>query len=57
VTYEIVYEHGGAIDVRSEEEETVFLMTLPMRIDGDRRRGPIDRRSMMRDRRRNGRRP
>lgn len=57
VTYEIVYEHGGTIDVRSEETETVFLITLPMKIDGDRRRGPVDRRSMMTDRRRNGRRP
>jgi signal transduction histidine kinase len=57
VTYEIVYEHGGAIDVRSEEKETVFLITLPLKIEGDRRRGPIDRRSMMIDRRRDGRNP
>ncbi len=57
VTYEIVYEHGGTIDVRSEEKETVFLLTLPMKIDGERRRGPVDRRSMMRDRRRDGRNP
>jgi signal transduction histidine kinase len=57
VTYEIVYEHGGTIDVRSGEKETVFLISLPMKIDGDRRRGPVDRRSMMRDRRRNGRNP
>ena len=57
VTYEIVYEHGGTIDVRSEEKETVFLITLPMKIDGERRRGPVDRRSMMTDRRRDGRSP
>jgi signal transduction histidine kinase len=57
VTYEIVYEHGGTIDVRTHEKETVFLITLPLEIEGDRRRGPVDRRSMMRDRRRNGRTP
>jgi two-component system, sporulation sensor kinase E len=57
VTYEIVYEHGGAIDVRSEGGETVFLVTLPIRIKGERRQGPVDRRSMMRDRRRVGRNP
>jgi signal transduction histidine kinase len=57
VTYEIVYEHGGTIDVRSEEKETVFLVTLPIKAEGDRRRGPVDRRSMMRDRRREGRQP
>ena len=57
VTYEIVYEHRGAIDVKTSEEETVFLITLPLKIEGDRRRGPIDRRSMMTDRRRDGRNP
>jgi len=57
VTYEIVYEHGGTIDVRSEEKETVFLITLPIKVEGDRRRGPIDRRSSMTDRRREGRLP
>jgi signal transduction histidine kinase len=57
VTYEIVYEHGGAIDVKSGEGETVFLVTLPIRAEGERRQGPVDRRSMLRDRRRAGRNP
>jgi signal transduction histidine kinase len=57
VTYEIVYEHGGTIDVRSEENETVFLITLPIEVEGDRRRGPVDRRSTMTDRRRKNRIP
>lgn len=57
VTYEIVYEHGGTIDVRTDEKETVFLITLPLGSDADRRRGPVDRRSTMRDRRRIGRNP
>jgi len=53
IAYEIVYEHGGVIDVRSEEGlGTIFLITLPLVIEGDRRRGPIDRRSPIRDRRR-----
>jgi signal transduction histidine kinase len=57
VTYEIVYEHGGTIDVKSDKDETVFLISLPMAIEGERRRGPVDRRSMIRDRRRRGRNP
>ena len=58
IAYEIIYEHGGTIDVRSEEgSDTVFLITLPLIVDGERRHGPVDRRSMMRDRRRMGRVP
>jgi signal transduction histidine kinase len=57
VTYEIVYEHGGIIDVRSEGNDTVFLITLPIEVEGERRRGPVDRRSMLGDRRREGRNP
>ena len=58
IAYEIIYEHGGTIDVRSEfGSETVFLITLPLMVDGERRQGPVDRRSMMRDRRRRGRTP
>jgi signal transduction histidine kinase len=52
IAYEIVYEHGGTIDVTSEEGAgTVFVVTLPLVIGGERRRGPVDRRSAMRDRR------
>jgi two-component system, sporulation sensor kinase E len=58
IASEIVYEHGGTIDVSSDAESgTVFLISLPLTLEGDRRRGPIDRRSMMRDRRRFGRVP
>jgi hypothetical protein len=58
IACEIVYEHGGSIDVRSEEgKDTVFLVTLPLIVEGDRRTGPIDRRSAVRDRRRLGRKP
>lgn len=58
IAYEIVYEHGGMIDVTSEKESgTVFLITLPLVLEGERRRGPIDRRSVIRDRRMIGRVP
>jgi signal transduction histidine kinase len=58
IAYEIVYEHGGIIDVRSEEGSgTVFLITLPLTVEGERRRGPIDRRSTISDRRKFGRVP
>ncbi len=58
IAYEIVYEHGGAIDVASEKGlGTVFLITLPLVLEGERRRGPIDRRSVIPDRRRSGRVP
>jgi signal transduction histidine kinase len=58
IAYEIIYEHGGTIDVKSESgQDTVFLITLPLIVEGERRRGPVDRRSMMRDRRRRGRIP
>jgi signal transduction histidine kinase len=58
IAYEIIYEHGGTIDVKSEEgSDTAFLITLPLIVDGERRQGPVDRRSMMRDRRRMGRVP
>lgn len=53
IAYEIVYEHGGAINaVSSEGTGTAFLITLPLAADGDRRTGPVDRRSAVRDRRR-----
>ncbi|MFH1313163.1 MAG: GAF domain-containing protein [Candidatus Eisenbacteria bacterium] len=53
IASEIIYEHGGTIDVSSGAESgTVFLISLPLTLEGDRRRGPIDRRSVMRDRRR-----
>ena len=58
IASEIVYEHGGTIDVRSDAESgTIFLISLPLSLEGDRRKGPIDRRSVMRDRRRFGRVP
>jgi signal transduction histidine kinase len=58
IAHEIVHEHGGTIDVgRREEAGTVFLITLPLVLEGDRRRGPIDRRSAVPDRRRIGRVP
>lgn len=58
IAHEIVHEHGGTIDVgRSEETGTVFLITLPLTVEGDRRRGPVDRRSAVTDRRRVGRIP
>lgn len=58
IAYEIVHEHGGTIDVgRREGHGTVFLITLPLVVDGDRRSGPIDRRSAVSDRRRVGRAP
>ena len=53
IAYEIIYEHGGLIDVTSAEGEgTVFLITLPATAKEDRRKGPMDRRSVIRDRRR-----
>lgn len=58
IAYEIVHEHGGTIDVgRTEHLGTVFLITLPLAVEGDRRRGPIDRRSVVSDRRTIGRIP
>jgi len=58
IAYEIVHEHGGTIDVgRREDLGTVFLITLPLVVDGDRRSGPVDRRSVVNDRRRIGREP
>jgi signal transduction histidine kinase len=58
IAYEIIYEHGGSIDVTSEPGAgTAFVVTLPLAVEGDRRRGPVDRRSAMRDRRRPGRMP
>lgn len=58
IAYEIVHEHGGTIDVsRKEESRTVFLVTLPLVVEGDRRQGPVDRRSVVADRRRIGRVP
>ncbi len=58
IAYEIVHEHGGTIDVgRREDLGTVFLITLPLVVEGDRRTGPIDRRSVVDDRRRLGRSP
>ena len=58
IAYEIVHEHGGTIDAMSNEESgTAFLITLPLVVEGDRRRGPIDRRSAVSDRRRTGRVP
>lgn len=58
IAYEIVFEHGGTIDVKSDSESgTVFLVTLPLVVEPDRRQGPIDRRSSVRDRRRHGRVP
>jgi len=56
IAYEIIYEHGGTIDARSEQGTgTTFLITLPLATEGERRRGPVDRRSAVRDRRRYGR--
>jgi signal transduction histidine kinase len=58
IAYEIVHEHGGTIDVgRKEDLGTVFLITLPLVVEGDRRSGPVDRRSVVDDRRRMGRVP
>jgi signal transduction histidine kinase len=58
IAYEIVHEHGGTIDVsRKEESRTVFLVTLPLVVEEDRRQGPVDRRSVISDRRRIGRVP
>lgn len=58
IAYEIIYEHGGTIDVTTDTESgTVFLITLPLIVEGERRRGPIDRRSAVYDRRRFGRVP
>ncbi|MGD9141243.1 MAG: ATP-binding protein, partial [bacterium] len=58
IAHEIVHEHGGTIDVgRCEETGTVFLITLPLAVEGDRRSGPVDRRSAVTDRRRIGRVP
>jgi signal transduction histidine kinase len=58
IAYEIVHEHGGTIDVaRSEDLVTVFLVTLPLVVEGDRRMGPVDRRSVIEDRRKQGRVP
>jgi signal transduction histidine kinase len=58
IAYEIVYEHGGNIDVRSDAESgTVFLITLPIVVEGDRRKGPVDRRGSIRDRRKSCRAP
>jgi signal transduction histidine kinase len=58
IAYEIIYEHGGTIDVKSADGEgTVFLIVLPLATEGERRRGPVDRRSSVRDRRRYGRIP
>jgi signal transduction histidine kinase len=58
IASEIVYEHGGTIDVRSDAESgTIFLISLPLTLEGDRRKGPVDRRSVTRDRRRFGRVP
>jgi signal transduction histidine kinase len=58
IAYEIVHEHGGTIDVgRTEHLGTVFLITLPLVVEGDRRSGPIDRRSVVSDRRIVGRIP
>ncbi|MFZ1947025.1 MAG: GAF domain-containing protein, partial [bacterium] len=56
IAYEIIYEHGGSIDVASEQGSgTEFVVTLPLAVEGERRRGPVDRRSAVRDRRRLGR--
>jgi signal transduction histidine kinase len=56
IAYEIIFEHGGSIDVASGQGlGTEFIVTLPLAVDGDRRRGPVDRRSAVRDRRRLGR--
>ncbi len=57
IAYEIVHEHGGTIDVGRSELGTVFLITLPLVVEGDRRTGPVDRRSSVTDRRRAGRVP
>lgn len=52
VAQQIVREHGGEIRVRSEDEwSSVFVVTLPV-LDNQDRRQPVDRRQSRRDRRR-----
>ena len=52
VASQIVKEHGGSIQVRTDEEwSTVFTIILPVRHNADRRQMGADRRARHDDRR------